>query len=44
MGFRTQSSKQVEEIKVKIDVEREMYGNIDNMMTGNGNIYVIMGE
>ena len=43
MGFKIQESKQVEEIKVKIDVEREMYGNIDNMMIGNDNIYIMMG-
>ena len=38
MGFRIQESKQVEQIRVNIDVEREMYGNIDNMMIGNDNI------
>ena len=38
MGFKIQESKQVEQIRVKIDVEREMYGNIDNIMIENGNI------
>ena len=44
MGFKIQESKQVEQIRVKIDVEKEMYGNIDNMMTGNDNIHIMMGE
>ena len=44
MSVRIQESKQVEQIRVKIDVEKEMYGNIDNMMTGNDNIYIMMGE
>ena len=43
MGIRTQSSKQMEQIKVNIDVEREMYGNIDNIMIENGNITNIIG-
>ena len=38
MGFRTQRNKQVEQIRVKIDVERVMYGNIDNIMIENSNI------
>ena len=42
MGFKIQENKQVEEIRMKIDVEREMYGNIDNMMTGNNNITTII--
>ena len=42
MGFRIQESKQMEQIRVNIDVEREMYGNIDNMMTGNNNITTII--
>ena len=45
MGFKIQENKQVEQIRMKIDVERVMSNsrNIDNIMIENSNIYVMMG-
>ena len=39
MGFKIQESKQVEEIRMKMQRRQGvMYGNIDNMMIDNVNI------